>query len=174
MEPRRRNVKKSEKTVQNFENGVEKNSIKSQLSKLDYSSLRVISIGLLAALLLANILSGYILPTNTPDQVPNSICKFANLHKDARSAITRAKSEQCKNALTSIACMNPSDLYPTHIPSFCNININEKDLKNAYLGCYRDSFEKRILNNSKVKLEANSPQNCIRYCTESGFQYSGK
>ena len=173
MEPRRRNLKKSEKNLQTSNHGVEKNSDKKQPFKIDYSSSIAISIAVLVVVIVANILSVYILPLNAPDLVPKSICKFASLHKDARSAITRSKTEQCKNALTSIACMNPSDLYPNHIPSFCNIDIGEKDLENAYLGCYRDSFEKRILNNSKVKLETNSPQNCIRYCTESGFPYAG-
>ena len=173
MEPRRRNVKKIEKNQQTSDHGVEKNSDKKQPFKIDYSSSIAISIAVLVVVIVANILSIYILPLNAPDLVSKSICKFASLHKDARSAITRSKTEQCKNALTSIACMNPSDLYPHHIPSFCNIDIGEKDLENAYLGCYRDSFEKRILNNSKVKLETNSPQNCIRYCTESGFPYAG-
>ena len=172
MEPRRRNVKNVEKK-QSFENGVERSLEKKlQWIRIDYSSSIKLSIFAVVAVVVANILSAFILPTSHPN-APNSICKFANLHKDAKSAITRAKSEQCKNDLTTIACMSPSDLYPNHIPSFCNINIGEKDLNNAYLGCYRDSFDERILNNSKFSSKENSPQSCIRYCSESGFQYSG-
>ena len=172
MESRRRNVKKSERK-QSSENVLEKNSNKTWLTKLEPStSIKILIVILVVVVLIVNILSGFILSLTTPDAA-KSVCKFANLHKDAKSAISRAKSEQCKKSLNAIACMNPSDLYPNHIPSLCNFNIGEKDLKKAYLGCYRDSFEKRILNHSNMKSKENSPHNCIRYCTESGFPYSG-
>ena len=175
METRRRNLMKKGEKNQSFDPGVEKNIEKKwhwiRIDSISTTSIKL-TILVVVTVVIANILSAFILPKN-PSNVHNSICKLDNLHKDARSAITRAKSEQCKNDLANLACMNPSDLYPNHIPSFCNFNIEEKDLNNAYLGCYKDSFDRRILNNSKMKLEENCPQNCIRYCTESGFPYSG-
>ena len=173
MESRRRNVKKSERS-QSPENVLEKKSNKTWLTKHESSSSIILLIAILVVVvLIVDILSVFILSLNAPDAT-KSMCKFGNLHKDSKSAISRAKSEQCKKSLTAIACMNPSDLYPNHIPSLCNFNIGENDLKNAYLGCYRDSFEKRILNHSNMKLKENSPHNCIRYCTESGYSYAGK
>ena len=106
MEPRRRNVKKGEKN-QSFEHGVEKNLEKKlQWIRIDsYLSITVL-IFVVVTVIVANILSALILPTNHSN-LPNSVCKFDNLHEDARSAINRAKSQQCKKDLTTISCMSP-------------------------------------------------------------------
>ena len=101
-------------------------------------------------------------------QQPDNACKP---HKDAKSAISRATSPQCKRSLHEIACR--TDLYPTYLPNYCH--DYQVDLaSSAYLGCYKDAFKARILNGSKVKLEGtNSPETCLRYCLEAGYVLAG-
>ena len=106
-------------------------------------------------------------------EIRNEPCRFSALHKDAKSAISRAKSIQCKNDLREIACKSPSELYPEVLPSFCNYDVDTKALENAHLGCFRDKFEPRILNASQLKFEENTPQKCIRYCAELGYAFAG-
>ena len=105
---------------------------------------------------------------NTEDLVPyKGKCYY---HKDAKSALNRAKSHECKANLEKIACSQNS-LYPTVIEPSCDFYQ-----KLPYLGCFRDQQEFRILNNgsSKVNLKSiNSPEECARFCFERRFALAG-
>ena len=93
------------------------------------------------------------------------------LHKDAKSALNRAKSPQCKESLKTIACQAENELYPQNIQSSCDFY---QEL--PYLGCFQDYSQNRILQNGshKVNLKlTNSPEECARYCYERKFPLAG-
>ena len=93
--------------------------------------------------------------------------------KEAVSAINRAKSVQCKQELANLACSE--SLYPKYLPNLCPTSTKiDKNIAGDYLGCYRDSFETRILTGNFLRLrEENTKENCVDSCQRSGYAYAG-
>lgn len=92
--------------------------------------------------------------------------------KDVLSAVQRARSQQCKEHIISIACqIKAGVLYPKQLPNTCS---SGNYLKNRSLGCFKDSKKNRLLSNlySNFK-ETNSPKKCIQQCLQSGYLYAG-
>ena len=101
-------------------------------------------------------------------------CHQEFLHKDAKSAMNRTKTEQCKKEIFEVACKNSQSLYPEFIQSQCNIEIKPEDIKKSYIGCFQDSFEKRILDGYKGSFkDQNSPQACFKHCAQLGYDFAG-
>ena len=93
----------------------------------------------LAALLGIQFMFGYFLGRNPADDIISPIIQQqqCSLHKDAKSAIKRAKSEECKRRLEEIACLNSDEkLYAPTLPKLCPVNIDEK-VKGHDLGCFQ-------------------------------------
>ena len=95
------------------------------------------------------------------------------LHKDAKSALNRAKSPQCKESLNVIACQaeKENSLYPQNIQSSCDFFQTL-----PYLGCFQDYSQNRILQNGSHKVNlrlTNSPEECGRHCYERKFPLAG-
>lgn len=91
--------------------------------------------------------------------------------KEAVSAITRAKTIQCKQELADVACLhNEEKLYAHSMPRFCPLKGNGSG---EYLGCFIDSDNNRDLEGSFQELEENSPEICINHCLRGGFNYAG-
>ena len=75
-----------------------------------------------------NVLSGFVLfvgvlisfyvylfcPNNSPD---TKVCDEVFLHKDAKSALNRTKTIECRNEILEVACKSNIDLYPEFIQS---------------------------------------------------------
>ena len=97
-------------------------------------------------------------------------CNPAFFHKDAQSAIKRAKSPECKQLLKDVACSYHSGtLYPKEIQPTCDFEQKVK-----YLGCYQENRHTRILNGTHQALKnAMTPYDCVNYCHEHGFAYAG-
>ena len=105
---------------------------------------------------------------STEDSIPYR--EKCRLDKDAKSALNRAKTKECKANLERIACLQNS-LYPTEIKSNCDFYQNL-----PYLGCFRDKHDFRILNNGSTKANLksiNSPEECARFCFERKFPLAG-
>ena len=101
-------------------------------------------------------------------------CHHEFLHKDAKSAMNRTKTEQCRQEIFEVACKNSQSLYPEFIQSQCNIEIRPEDIQKSYLGCFQDSFEKRILDGYKGSFKnQNSPQTCFKHCAQLGYNFAG-
>ena len=92
------------------------------------------------------------------------------LHKDTQSAIQRAKSLECQAKIKEIAGLqNAGNLYPTELKSQCDFYD-----KVTYLGCFQDSFNKRIFNGTRTKFpKSNSPHECVKYCLQRKFALAG-
>ncbi|XP_025094417.1 xylosyltransferase 1-like isoform X3 [Pomacea canaliculata] len=91
--------------------------------------------------------------------------------KEAISAISRAKTVQCKQELADVACLHMENkLYKTYLPRFCPLRGNNTG---KYLGCYKDNLSDRDLEGSYVETDENSPDMCVNYCLRAGFSYAG-
>ena len=111
---------------------------------------------------------------NWQPQKGSKVCDEKQFHKDARSAINRTKTPECKNEIFEIACRNSQDLYPHHIKSQCDVYFQDADIKVGYLGCFQDSSEARLLEGMKVILkDRNAPKTCLKHCTEIGYEFAG-
>ena len=106
----------------------------------------------------------------TDQSSKNFASDAALLHKDAQSAIQRAKSPECQAKIKEIAGLqNAGDLYPTELKSQCDFYD-----KVTYLGCFQDSFNKRIFNGTRTKFpKSNSPHECVKYCLQRKFALAG-
>ena len=114
--------------------------------------------------LLAAILARYIVSLWTKDT-----CDVALLHKDAQSAIKRAKSPECQAKIKEIACLQNDDLYPAELKSQCDFYD-----KVAYLGCFRDNSNQRIFDSSRLEIpKSMSPHECLKYCLQRKFALAG-
>ena len=95
-------------------------------------------------------------------------CNQANFHKNAKSAIQRAKSPQCKQKLKEMACLGDA-AYPSSIQPTCNFYNQEN-----YLGCFQDAHPNRHLNGSYIKLtNVMNPFECVTFCRGLGFALAG-
>ena len=95
--------------------------------------------------------------------------------KEALSAINRATTKGCKQEIVDLMCSLEKGLvYPTSLPRSCPNQV-DKTRQGKNLGCFQDSFTKRLLQGHLVKLKTqNSPSICTEVCSNSGFSYSGK
>ena len=55
----------------------------------------------------------------------------------------------------------------------CNVDFTKEDVQESYIGCFQDSFERRLLDKKINLKETNTPQTCNRYCAELGYAYAG-
>jgi protein xylosyltransferase len=94
--------------------------------------------------------------------------------KEAVSAVTRATSRQCKQELVDLVCaLEQGGVYPTSLPRFCPSQVDAK-LRGEHIGCYQDTFAKRLLQGHTVKLkETNGPAACVEVCSKYGFSFAG-
>eukprot|EP00092_Neocalanus_flemingeri_P009591 GFUD01010322.1.p1 GENE.GFUD01010322.1~~GFUD01010322.1.p1 ORF type:complete len:916 (+),score=308.33 GFUD01010322.1:197-2749(+) len=94
--------------------------------------------------------------------------------KEAVSAINRATTKKCKQEIVDLMCsLEKGTVYPTKLERTCPGKV-DKDKQGKYLGCYQDSFTKRLLQGHLVKLKThNSPDLCTNVCSKSGFSYAG-
>ncbi|CAB3376752.1 Hypothetical predicted protein [Cloeon dipterum] len=94
------------------------------------------------------------------------------LGREAASAINRARTQRCKKELVHIACLaQEGKLYPQYLKSQCP---SQDARMGKSLGCYQDERQFRLLSGYFSNLKnANSPEQCIYLCLQSGFQYAG-
>ena len=97
-------------------------------------------------------------------------CNPAYFHKDAQSAIKRAKSPECKQKLKDVACAaNSETLYPKEIQPTCDFYQ-----KVNYVGCFQDNRDFRILNGTPLRHpNVMTPYDCVNHCYEQGYDYAG-
>ncbi len=80
-------------------------------------------------------------------------CDFNALHKDAKSSLKRAKTAACLQKIADAACKNvEGTLYPAALENYCPREV-DKRVAGHYLGCYRDSFNDRLLVGSLNKFK---------------------
>ncbi|XP_076074233.1 xylosyltransferase 1-like [Mytilus galloprovincialis] len=92
--------------------------------------------------------------------------------KDSLSAISRAKTELCKQEIADVSCLSlEGKLFPKDIPNYCPFKGNHTS--GFYYGCFGDKTEQRDLSHHKEFPDTNSPKNCIKYCTNGGYLYAG-
>lgn len=92
--------------------------------------------------------------------------------REAVSAVSRAKSQQCKQHIIEVACaIKAETFYPTHLTNSCP---SGNFIANRSLGCFKDEKKQRLLSGyySNFK-ESNSPKKCMSVCLQSGFLYGG-
>ena len=94
--------------------------------------------------------------------------------KEALSALSRAKTRECKQKIGELVCsIDRGEVYPASLPRYCHSKV-EADKAGQYLGCYSDSFQARLLQGEMVVLKTdNSPARCVSLCTRAGFTLAG-
>ena len=94
--------------------------------------------------------------------------------KEAVSAINRATTMTCKQEMVDLVCsLENGKVYPTSLKRTCPTQVDE-EIQGHHLGCYKDSFNTRLLQGYLVKLKTqNSPVVCTQICTKSGFSFAG-
>ncbi|ALC43906.1 oxt [Drosophila busckii] len=92
--------------------------------------------------------------------------------KEAISALTRAKTTDCRKHIAQIACAIQADrFYATKLQSSCPAGNHTA---NVSLGCYRDDKDTRLLSGYFTSFKtSNSPSACIELCLQSGYPYAG-
>lgn len=92
--------------------------------------------------------------------------------RDALSAITRAKSEECKRQIVETVCaIESGTFYAKQLTSRCP---KGNYTRGHHLGCFQDEQTDRLLSGYYVNnKETNSPNKCIEICLQSGFMYAG-
>ena len=86
-------------------------------------------------------------------------CDYTGLHKDAKSALRRAKSPECLQLIADTACSNEKGtLYPPELKNLCPA-VTDDRVAGHYMGCFEDAFESRLLKGGVSKLRStNSPK----------------
>ncbi|XP_076626071.1 xylosyltransferase oxt isoform X2 [Colletes latitarsis] len=99
-------------------------------------------------------------------------CEFNG--KEAVSAVTRAKSQACKQRIVNVTCLNQQGLlYPDRIQSLCPNSLGFAD-RPVSLGCFKDDKTLRILSGYYHVFKGNnSPERCAFLCLQSGYSYAG-
>ena len=94
--------------------------------------------------------------------------------REAVSAINRATTTQCKQSIVDLMCsLEKGSVYPKVLPRTCPNQVDHT-LKGEHIGCYQDSFSKRLLQGHTVKLKTeNSPSVCVDVCSKYGFAFAG-
>ena len=94
--------------------------------------------------------------------------------KEALSALSRAKTRECKQQIASLVCaIDRGEIYPASLPRYCHSSV-ETARAGQYLGCYSDSFQARLLQGElEVLKRDNSPARCVEICTRAGFTLAG-
>lgn len=94
--------------------------------------------------------------------------------KEAVSAVTRAKSQICKEIIVNVTCMGlQGKLYPKRLHSSCphSMGFNGSPKK---IGCYQDDKTQRMLTGFYTVLKSNnSPEQCALTCLQYGYPYAG-
>ena len=128
----------------------------------------------LAAFLIHLHYSSYSPPSPSSDQIPDNDNE-CRLTSEATSALNRAKTVECKSQIRQIACSSPEDLYPSLLPNYCPLKqTGDVENNEEYLGCFKDSFDSRLLTGSYRKYkDYNSPTKCLQQCRSSGYVYAG-
>ena len=99
-------------------------------------------------------------------------CNVTN--KEALSALSRAKTHQCKQEIADLVCaISRGEVYPSSLPRYCQ-SSTKAEKAGEYVGCYQDSFQSRLLQGEFLKLLTdNSPARCVSHCTRAGFTLAG-
>ncbi|XP_046624533.1 xylosyltransferase oxt [Neodiprion virginianus] len=94
--------------------------------------------------------------------------------REAVSAITRAKSQTCKQRIASVTCLSQQGLlYPKNLQSSCPHSPGFLD-KPKNLGCFKDDKTLQVLSGYYAVYKGeNSPDYCAKMCLQSGYPYSG-
>jgi len=97
-----------------------------------------------------------------------------SVHKDAESALKRARTGECRSAIAEAACANEAgELGPQHLPNLCP-TVEDDDRRGAYLGCFTDSFSDRLFKGALHKFKGdNGVEKCLSACAGAGFRYAG-
>ncbi|XP_034946782.1 xylosyltransferase oxt [Chelonus insularis] len=94
--------------------------------------------------------------------------------KESISAVTRARTQICKESIVNISCLNQyGNLYPERLYSLCP---HSKGFikKPTSLGCFQDDKINRILGDYYAVFKStNSPKDCAFLCLQSGYPYAG-
>ena len=98
-------------------------------------------------------------------------CDILN-DKEVVSAVQRARTQNCKEKITDIACQIKSNtFYPANLPNTCP---SGNYIANRSLGCFKDDKRHRLLPGFYTNFkETNSPKKCIQMCLQSGYLYAG-
>lgn len=101
-------------------------------------------------------------------------CPEQEFAKEAKSALRRAKSKSCRSQIANVTCLAArAQLFPKNLKNRCVQSIDSRVVGN-HLGCYKDSFSKRILNGGMTSFKTHlGKQKCLMLCTESGYLYAG-
>ncbi|XP_074647913.1 xylosyltransferase oxt-like [Tubulanus polymorphus] len=112
--------------------------------------------------------SNSLVPSRTMNFKPK--CEITS--KDALSALSRARTTQCKQEIADVACeAQRGTLYWKKLPRFCKY---KDENEGQFLGCFKDVKSNRDLSAYNVVFETdNSPEKCIYTCYRLGYQYAG-
>ncbi|XP_040583031.1 xylosyltransferase oxt [Lepeophtheirus salmonis] len=111
--------------------------------------------------------------SQTSTYIPTPYCNLKT--SDAIRAIRRAKTSQCRDEISFIACRAQNGtLYGNKsLKNQCPNKIDSQKV-GMELGCFLDSVNQRILNEKFLKFNNdNSPKKCIEACTFYGFTFAG-
>ncbi|CEF62907.1 Xylosyltransferase oxt [Strongyloides ratti] len=109
------------------------------------------------------------LPSLKEEESQNNGWCFNLNNSLAKSTFERLKTEKCKKKVYDYICV---EKMPSNIHNSCPF-FDEK-LKGSYIGCYKDSRNKRILSSYDIVIpKMNSPKKCIDTCIQGGYIYAG-
>uniref|UniRef100_A0A0N4ZRJ1 protein xylosyltransferase n=1 Tax=Parastrongyloides trichosuri TaxID=131310 RepID=A0A0N4ZRJ1_PARTI len=98
----------------------------------------------------------------------NTWCPNLN-NSFAQSTLERLKTDKCKKKVFDFVCQQK---VPSILLNTCQ-HFDAK-LKGTYLGCYKDSKNKRVLSSFDTIISiSNTPNKCINTCLRGGYMYSG-
>ncbi|KAK0163016.1 hypothetical protein PV327_006732 [Microctonus hyperodae] len=94
--------------------------------------------------------------------------------REAVSAVTRARSQFCKELIVNVSCLSQQGkLYPERLYSSCPHSTGFIG-KPKNLGCFKDDKTQRILSGYYAIFKTNnSPEHCAFMCLQSGYRFAG-
>lgn len=94
--------------------------------------------------------------------------------REAVSAVTRARTQLCKQRIVNVTCLGLSgSLFPQRLYSSCPHSPGFDNSPKS-LGCFKDDKTLRILSGYYAIYKGNnSPERCAFMCLQSGYPYAG-
>uniref|UniRef100_A0A8R1DHR7 protein xylosyltransferase n=2 Tax=Caenorhabditis japonica TaxID=281687 RepID=A0A8R1DHR7_CAEJA len=103
----------------------------------------------------------------------NEIASCEIVDELAKSAISRAVSQECRRKLETEACQLKNGTFTDQFPISTCSNHDEQ-LVDSPIGCFADKKEARVLNDFEYKFpQQNSKETCRKHCYKAGFVYYG-
>ncbi|XP_043284681.1 xylosyltransferase oxt [Venturia canescens] len=94
--------------------------------------------------------------------------------REAVSAVTRARTQVCKQRIVNVTCLGQSSLlFSSRLYSSCPHSPGFDEVPES-LGCFKDDKTLRILSGYYAIYKGNnSPKQCAFMCLQSGYPYAG-